>query len=755
MKIVYPTSSFLFSDDSPSYSKLWGCTLTLPHEDDVSIESPKFLICDKCGAYKTSQGKVCPICHPETPYNSNTKKFIYTDCLLNNNTHEVQSNITGKKSPFSSIVCFAFDISSSSSLYQQIIYTITSNDFQKEFNDYGFIFAFLIKDTTIFITRQDDGISDHLSFDKLPPLNPSNFFTSENLGNALIDAFSIVQVIVLDLYVTERSFSILFSELSKNLFNDSSENSEEKIYLDHLFLFYPFHLLVSKKIKLNLPYSVHCIEINDKKTIEKKYFNRKTFEPEKTGSYDNLSLYQGSSRKERSLDNLKMDSNFFNTSNSINDSNNFDSDIQFSNYDSFLLAFQNGWTHSIISASDVKSIKLIEYIKYCIKPFLPKQLKISLHVSPELEIAWISANKILMPNSVNSKSGTNSNKLKNYATVMVNNFQSDFMLHVTFQPVSKSAVYDKAKYFALQTIFEFSNGRTFISNRSFKKSANIPKNADPSSSHEWSDSINVAPFTMMCIKQRASFFLMSLINSSFYSPTPSHSSFFKRRSSTSSTGASSPTSSSAVLKLTSPSSSTAQSPITSNNQIPIIPTGSPSSSAVNALKSKMLTGKPLFNFNWSINGQTTFSGKFNNSDLWDVNFTQILNNQNSSTPSLSIVGQIVELFTALLIDDASPLNEMIRVDIIYMTMTQGYSYFISLFNSLFTLLNSKSETLYLPPFFFVSKLNEMTKMLQAPDLGDKNQDKVVLLSTIRIELNEEEIQAISNIITNIKRIYKF
>lgn len=720
MKIVYPSSSFLFSDDSPTVSKLWGCILNLPRPEDASFKSSHYIICDKCGALKTSKGNVCPICHPDTPYNGTSDKFVFSDCLLTNDKI--------KKSPnplFEAIVCLTFDISSSSSLFQQVIYTISSQNFQEEFSGCGFIFAFLIKDTAVFVTKEENGKSDNLSFDKIPRLTSKNcFFTSETISNALIDAFSIVQVMVLDLFSTEKSFSVLFSELSKNLFNSSNVRNENEVCIDHLFLFYASNLAVPKKCRFDLNFCVHCIELNDRKTIDRKYNPRKMNEIEKLS--DNFILYHGTSRKEKSLDNLKMEtSQLTSTQNSMNETSNFESEKRFSIYDSVLIAFQNGWTHSIISASDLQSIQLIEYIKFCLKPILPKSVKISLHISPELEIAWISSNKILLPNDVNSKSRQsnfdNKNKQKNFATVFVKNFQSDFMLHVTFQQNSKSASsYEKAKYFTLQTVFEFSDGITFITNRSFKKAASLPKGnvgvSYSKSSHEWSDSINFAPFCMICLKQRASLFLMNYINNAFYSNNSNNSlSFFRRKLSGS-------------TQMSSSSSS-----IESNDS---------------NSKFKLISNKTNFCFNWSVySSSNNSSHKFNNADLWDVGFCHVINNQEIFSPSLSIVRQIVDLFHSLFIDDHSPINEKIRLDVIYLSMTQGMGYFVILFNSLFTVLK-KPDVLYFPPFLIVSRSNKGEICAPPPDVADKNHDKAVILSTIRIELDDESVQTIKNTIAN-------
>ena len=313
------------------------------------------------------------------------------------------------------------------------------------------------------------------------------------------------------------------------------------------------------------------------------------------------------------------------------------------------------------------------------------------------------------------------------------------MLHVTFQQIQKLASsYEKAKYFTLQVIFEFVNGQTFISNRSWKKAASLPKNAASSNlnfSHEWSDSINVAPFCMICLKQRASLFLMNYINKSLNNNTNNnngsnsngnsgglnHSSFFRRRFSVSST------------------SSTGSTAMTA--------TASATSSSSNSSASRMLSGKPTFTFNWTGKGESGSSVKFNNADLWDVGFCHTISNQEIFSPSLSIVRQIVELFNSLFIDDNSPINEKIRLDIIYLTMTQGFGYFVSLFNSLFTLLKN-SDVLYFPPFFIVSREIDGFLKKEPPDLSDKNQDKAVFLSTVRIELDEEEIQAIKSTIAN-------
>lgn len=713
LKIVYPTSSFLFSDDSPNASKLWGCILTLPRQEDATFKSQQYSICDKCGSFKTSKGNICPICHPETPYNANTDKFIFSDCLLlKDDSNDNLNNVNKDISPFSSIICFAFDISSSSSIFQQIIYSITSADFQREFIDCGFIIAFLIKDTTIFVTRQDDGQSDNLSFDRIPPLDKSHFFTSESLSNALIDSFSIIQVMVLDLFSTERSLSILFSELSKNLFNDNSKSSNKKIYLDHLFLFYASSLSISRRQQIEVNFHVHCIELNDKKTIERKYFTSQLSEGEKSDSFDTFSIYQSKSRKEKSLDNLKIETS------PITSTQNFEGEIRYSIYDSILIAFQNGWTHINVSSSEVNSNQLIEYIKNCIKPILPKSVKISLHISPELEIAWVSSNKILMPSFVSIE---NKNRLKNHATIYVHNFQSDFMLHVTFQQAAKSAQnYEKAKYFTLQTVFEFSSGPTFIANRSYKKAASLPKGNGGSGgfgsrSHEWSDSINFAPFCMTCLKQRASLFLMNYISAAFYSKSDgnngNHSSFFRRRLS-----------------------------VTPQNQ----PNSKELNSSEVTSKNKMLGGKTVFSFNWSANQPSNSAPKFNNADLWDVGFRFVINNTEIFSPSLSIVRQIVELFHSLFIDENSPINDKIRLDIVYLTMTQGFGYFVPLFNALFTILK-KDDVLYFPPFLIVPRSNRDEIKFTIPDVADKNQEKAVILPTISVELDDDVVQRIREI----------
>ncbi|OHT10748.1 hypothetical protein TRFO_19881 [Tritrichomonas foetus] len=389
MKIVYPTSSFLFSNENTTNDRTWGCLLTLPQTYDVPLIAPDFISCSKCGSCKTPQNNSCPICNPKTFF-ENMSNLSFLDILITKD----------RKIKNKPILCLAFDMTAHQSVIQQIIYTVASNDFQKEFIGYNFFFAFLCKQP-IFVTKIN-GI-DNLSFGKFPN-EDFEFFTSENLSNSIIEAFQIVSTMVLNPSFQNNSIDLLLNELAK-------------VSFDHLFLFYS-----SQQLPTSCPCkcSIHCIEITQKSYSE-----------------------------------------------------------------NVITPFLNGWTHCTISKC---TPKIISYLKLRANPFLSKEMKISIKCSSDLEVFWISGSK------------SDTNVQKNTASIYLTNYPIDYMLTVTFQAVSK---YNKQNYFSLQVIYEFSDGHTFIANRAYRKASNFS---------EWADSINIAPFCIMFLKQKVSNFLKNYLN---------------------------------------------------------------------------------------------------------------------------------------------------------------------------------------------------------------------------------------------------
>lgn len=71
-------------------------------------------------------------------------------------------------------------------------------------------------------------------------------------------------------------------------------------------------------------------------------------------------------------------------------------------------------------------------------------------------------------------------------------------------------------------------------------------------------------------------------------------------------------------------------------------------------------------------------------------------------------------------------------------MTQGFAYFVALFNTIFSFLKN-SKVLFFIPFLIVPRLNESQIDPASPNVSEKNQDKVTILSTIKVEMDEDNV----------------
>lgn len=668
LKIVYPTTSFLFPDDSPNFSKIWGCNLTIPKFEDKTSTCQCLKLCKKCGAYRTENDQICPICDSELFYDNGFGKFIFSDILL---TKDEISNSNSDAKPFSSIICLAFDMTNLSPLFQSLLSFFTSKEFQNEFAGFGFLISFLVNNTAVFVSRSQASPSENISFDRLllhDNQSPESFFfTSENLPTALTDAFSIIQAMVLDLNSNDQSFSTLFSELSKA----ATFLNGETFSIDHFFLFYSTSFPSQFDFRLN--FRVHCIKI-----------------------YPKI---------------IKMSS--------VDDQpDDFCSD-------SLISCFQNGWEHCLLSHFDQN--RLFAYIKNVTQREISNTVTITVHTSPELEICWVSGSKIISPTDANFSKKSSENKNRNQMTVTITNYPTDFVLRLTFQPSMKYK-YERSHLISFQAVFEFANGDVFVSNRIWRKAqSSTMKKKALLVSNEWVDSLNFAPFCMVNLHQQVSLFLFHHINNFFTK--------FRHRKSLNAI----------EICNSNGDKQSSNTPRTTTNR---------SNSTKFALMTKlfaerMATNAKVFTFNWSVNGQI-FTNEMNNRDLWE---SDILGKSGGSTitvPSLLISQKIIELYQTLFLDENSAVPFRIRLEVIFLSMTKGFGYFSALFNELFRALND--FTYFFFPPFFLTKFNQSIQL--SPNMTN---DLIIafLPSFIRIELEDDVFQRISEQIRNIKEKYPY
>ena len=150
----YPTSTYFFPDNCQNNNKLWGAVFSAPFEKQTQVYIMNGDKCSKCGAYLIPQTKMCPLCDPQSLYNSPTIS----------SSQEIRIGTIYKPKDLVAH-CIAIDTSLPYNYLKELISALLSSNFTDNVpKQCVFMFVFLGQGP-IYLTMKDK--STHFSFGQI------------------------------------------------------------------------------------------------------------------------------------------------------------------------------------------------------------------------------------------------------------------------------------------------------------------------------------------------------------------------------------------------------------------------------------------------------------------------------------------------------------------------------------------------------------------------------------------------------------